>query len=189
MKNLTPENAFVGATVSFKDSKKYIYKVNQKSVYMGDKPWEEVERIYESSSPKPKWTAFMRKVGGEKTTYENLYITEAEAASKDSFIKKETKQKRYLSHLAEVEIKNLFKERVIGKNTKTYKVHIEYGRGKKCFILEANKNGQVLISGLDGKTYFFYDVYEDSYSDLDLSTHQRGIIEWPKKEEVQELAS
>jgi hypothetical protein len=187
MINLTPENAFVGATVYFKDDKKYIYKVNQKSIYIGGNPWGEVERI--KNSAKYKWTALMRKVGGEKVDYNDVYITEAELSSKDSFIKKEKKQKRYLSQLAEVEIKNLYKERVLGKNTKTIKVRVEYGKGKKCFILDTNKRGQVLISGLDGKTYFFYDVFEDSYSDFNLDTYTRGVIEWPQKQEVEEIAS
>lgn len=182
MKELNPENAFVGATVyTEKNEKKFIYKVNQKSVYIGDKSWE----VIKDKKGKRRWTDFMRSVGGEKVGYFGLYITEAEIASEDKFVKteeKRDKQKRYLSQLAESELKDTYESRVIGKSNKTYKYVLEFGRGKKCSILEANKYGQFLISLMNGKNYFFYDVLEDVYTDLNIKEHKRGKIEWPEKE-------
>jgi hypothetical protein len=176
MEKLDFENAFVGAIVYKQDEKKFIYKVNQKSLYIGSKSWEEIK----DTQGKLKWTDFMKKVEGEKTSYDGITISSSEAISKDKFIKKNKKQKKYLSQIAEVELRNIYKERVLNENSKTYRMGIEFGK-KKCFILEANKQGQFLISMLDGKTYFFYDVITDEYKDLNLKEKKKGIIEWPKK--------
>lgn len=175
MIELNSDNAFVGAKVYKNDNVFYVYKVNTKSIYIGSKKWEDIK----DRQGKLKWTDFMKKVGGEKTTYYDFYITEAEAARKDGFVEKEKKQKRYLTQLAEVELRETYNKRVVGKSNKTYKYILEYGKGKRCVILEAHKNGSFLISMMNGKNYFFYNVIDDTYTDLNLKTHKKGIIEWP----------
>lgn len=182
MKELTPDNAFVGARVYHEKEGKYyyIYKVNKKSVYIGEKSWGSIK----GKQGKKNWTNFMKSVGGYKVSYGPYFISDAEAAKADGFQKKEKKQKKYLTELAENKLKEVFDSRVVGKNNKTYKFILEYGsrKGDKCFILEAKRNGLILLSLMNGKDYFFYDVYSGRYYDIDLNTKEYGIIPWPEKE-------
>jgi hypothetical protein len=182
MVELTPDNAYVGARVYHEKEKKYyyIYKVNKKSTYIGTEPWGSVK----DKQGKKNWTDFMKSIGAHKVSYGPYFISEAEVAKANGFQKKEKKQKKHLSDLAESKLKEVFDNRVVGNSKKTHKFILEYGSRKsdKCFILEAKRNGLMLISLMNGKDYFFYDVYSGQYYDIDMNKKEYGIIPWPEKE-------
>jgi len=174
--NLDYENAKVGAKIKIEGQELFIYKVNKKSFYAGKLGLKEIIQ--------PKgvtWISFMKDIKGKKYSYGTAEISELEISKINDFIEKEKKQKKYLNSRNERELLEVYKQRVIGKSTKTPLITLETTKKNPPIVLGYNKDGWFLISLRDRKHYFFYNVLSKEYIDYNKEIHKNNVF--PKKQE------
>lgn len=172
---VAPNNVIPGSKIMFKEESHFVYKVNDKSIYIGKATYESLKPILEVK----KIIDAIVYVGGFKVLYgEDLQIKESDIVHVSA--KEVVKQKRFLDLLAEREIKRLYGN-YKSKNGKSYK-HICFIGNKEFKIISCNESEQVLIS-CEGNL-FFYDVGIDVYTYFK-SVYDTSIpsnpIPWPIK--------
>lgn len=179
MISLTNENAFVGALVKKDGKDLYVYKVNDKTLYVGAMRYELVEARWKNKTKGTTWKDFMASIDGTMTTYDGFTISEDQAVLKGTKTIA-SKEKRYLSTAAEREVIKLY-----GRYTKqkgSWKHVIEVGN--EIFnIVDATPNKEVLLS-ID-YDYIVYDIEVGKYTPwIKKSEYKKGMrIPWKVKEE------
>jgi len=174
LEKVTKENVFVGASVFQGEKKLFVYKVNAKSLYVGEEKTDSIMTNWEKRPMGQKWIKFMEVQGGKKVSYEGLTISSEEASKKAGFLKvKEAREsmkdwlgvkgRTLLNHLLEIEKK--------GKNV--LMMRNDFGTHQLFIIfIHPDRNGQVLIR-LDN-AYLFYNVNTKVYTRFDKSIHKDG---------------
>lgn len=178
MEKVNSENIFPGAQISLNESKFYVYKVNEKTAYIGTLGFAEVDRLVRNS----KFLSIMKNIKAKKINFTEGYVI-----SKEEIEKKESKKDfnpagsskklRPISKLAEADLARNF-------NLKR-KNMIQYGK-EEVRPLVFNGNGQVLFTIGDG-AFFFYDFQIGEYTIFNREKHKKGYgninIVWPRKSE------
>ena len=179
MEELNNNNASLGAKI-IKDGKPYfIYKVNDKSFYYGEKTFAEINSKWKNKSKDTTWKIFMEQNNGKQTEYKGFQINKVDIVAKEATATK-TKKKGLLSVLAEKELLKLY-DRYLKGSGKSYKHIVDIG-SKSFKIVEANENNQVLLS-IDGN-FVFYDLQQDKYIKWrEVKMGGPSMIPWPRKTE------
>jgi len=183
MQKVNSDNIFPGAKISFGKQEFYVYKVNEKSAYIGTTTFSEVDRLVRGS----KFSDVMKNVRAKKITYSEGY-TIADEEVKKKEIKKDllpagsSKKLRPVSKLVEADIIRRFR---LFKDSKSgSKNMIQYGKEEARPIVY-NENGQVLFVNADG-ILFFYDIDMDEYTLFDKAKNKIGYgndnIVWPREQ-------
>ncbi len=152
---VSSNNVIPGSKILYKNITHYVYKINDKTIYIGKLPYDNLKPILEVK----KTIDAILYIGGFKVLYgEDLQINEKDIVHISA--KEVVKQKRYLDLLAEKELKRLYAV-YKSKNGKSYK-HIVQTGTKEFKILECNEKGQILFSYEND--LIFYDTEIDVYT-------------------------
>ena len=170
----TKENVFVGATIFQGEAKLYVYKVNAKTLYVGETEQKVIASKWETKPLGQKWVSFMDTVNGKKVSYDGLTISSEEVGRKEGFLKiKEAREamkdwlgvkgRKLLNEQLELEKKG--KNVLMMRNDfGTHRFHI--------IVIHPDRNGQVLIRY--DTAYLFFNVNTKVYTRFDKSIHKDG---------------
>lgn len=181
------ENTFEGAIVFNGDVKKYVYKVNKKTMYVGNFTFDVMLEKKEAFGKGVTWKVFMSNIKAEMVNFGTWKISDLEAAKKDGFdkinsIKK--LQKAPMNKKAETQIENLYKlylKAEAGIKGKTnYRFPLEVGSDRIIVVLfDKNRWSILSINGI----MYFYDLNDKIYILFDKNEHKNGKeILWPLRE-------
>jgi hypothetical protein len=157
---LTKDNAFLNAEVMLGNSKFFVVKINDKSVYLA----KNKDALYDWES-RPKgliWKDFCKRYDVIMTKYDGLTISALEISRGKTLAQVESKKskRRYLSNTLEMEVRNLYKRFKSKKGSWSHP--IEDGKGKQAVIVSFSNNGQALVRcDMD---FFFYDLETNDYT-------------------------
>lgn len=176
-KNLSKDNARLGAKIQKNGKSYFIYKVNIKSFYYGEETYVVISKKWENKEKGITWKEFMEINGGKQSIYQGFLL---EKLPEIAYEADATKSKKPLTPLAEKEIVKLY-NRFIEDKGKSYRHTVEVG-SKTFKIIAANKDKQVLLS-LDGN-YVFFDLEQDKYTKWrEIKIGGQKEIPWPQKAE------
>jgi hypothetical protein len=181
------ENTFEGAIVTNGENKKYVYKVNKKSMYVGDSTYAEVMDKWENRAKGFTWKEMMTRLGGEMVNFGTWKISDEEASRKDGFEKinaLKKLQKAPMSKKAENQMEILYKiylKAESGMKGKTnYRFPSEIGSDRIIVVL-FNKNRWSILN-ING-TLYFYDLNDKIYLLFNMKEHKNGKeVIWPIRE-------
>jgi hypothetical protein len=174
METVNQENVFVGATVLLGSMKLFVYKVNAKSLYVGETDSKVILEKWESKPLGEKWVGFMNRLNGKKVSYSGLKISSEEVSRKEGFLKiKEARNsmKDWLGKSGRKLMKDLAVLDKKGKNIAM--TRRDFGNHQLfVIVVHPEKNGQFLIR-LD-RAYLFYNVNTQVYTRFDKEIHKNG---------------
>lgn len=170
--NANSENVFVGAIVWKKDVRHYVYKVNKKTMYVGETPTEDLLKRKEAFPKGIKWKEFMKRTHSIQVNYLGWEVSEEEVLKKEKFeriaeIKKNTKQ--LMDSNGEKKVELMY--RVFKKGKNNYKTPIEIGNSRVIILMFTDDKWSVL--NIDGKQYL-YDLENKIYILFKNSIHKNG---------------
>jgi len=182
----TQDNVFLGASIFRGKDKFYVYKVNAKTLYIGEIEEKVIAGRWENRPIGQKWIEFMKKQNAKKVTYDGLTISTEEANKKAGFLAiKEAREntKDWLGKKGKALVKELFRisrnEEVIIKGKKVIKkkgkcvllLRNDVGNNK-IYIIKMRDDGHVLLRLNDA--YLFYDINTEVYTRFDKELHKNG---------------
>lgn len=172
---VTPKNVIPGSKITYKGEPYFVYKVNDKTIYIGKEPYDSLKELLSVK----KIIEAIDYIKGIKVNYsDELDIKESDIIAISA--KEISNKKRYLTLFAEQEVKRLYA--IYKKNNgKSYRHNVEMG-SKEFKILACNEKNQVLIS-FEGNL-FFYDIEFDFYTyfrNLFDTSIKANPIPWPQK--------
>lgn len=185
-------NTFEGAIV-FKDKiKKYVYKVNKKTMYVGDFTLEVMNEKREKVVKGTTWKAFMANIKADMVDFGLWQISSEDAARKDGFDKVNSIKKKQIAPMskkAESQIEVLYKvylKAESGVKGKTnYRFPLEIG-SDRVIVVKFDKNRWSILS-VNG-TMYFYDLDTKIYSIFNKEKDKVGMeINWPEREYEKDL--
>lgn len=182
-------NVFEGAIITDGTNKKYVYKVNKKSMYIGDMPYSELLEKWNKRAKGTTWKEFMKRVNGTMVSFEKWQISELDASRKEEFdkinkIKKN--QKSILSKEAERQLEILYDRYLKSLEGKKGKTNYRFPNGidGKRFIVIAFNNDRWSLLNID-YVFYFYDLDTKIYIQYDENINKNGKeIVWPTREEI-----
>jgi len=182
--NVTSENVFEGAIVYRQkiDDKFYVYKVNKKSMYVGQEDYKTIMNRWENRQKGFTWKSFMERHGGQMTKFDTWVISKEEVSRKEAFEKiNQTRkmQKPPMSKQGEKQVALLYKTYQKGKGN--YKFVNEIGNDRIIVVLFTDDEWSFLnING----SRFLYDLRENIYIPYKKEVHkpEGSEILWPKRE-------
>lgn len=159
---LDNKNIFLGAKVSTKGTFLYVYKVNAKSFYAGDKSFPQFEELYSNRPSKQTFKDFCKQNHFLMYEYTDFDITEEELKKKIDAPVKASKSKSSLIGKAEKLVINKILADYTRKKKSIYCLTIDVGR-KTLFILKKDSNK--LLINIDG-TYILYNTETEKTVEL-----------------------
>jgi hypothetical protein len=181
------ENVFEGAAVFNGEKKKFVYKVNKKTMYVGDLTYEVMNSKYEARMKGVTWKVFMQMIKAEMVDFGVWKISSEEAAKKEKFDAVNSIKKHQLSPMskkAEQQVEVLYKvylKSLTGIKGKTnYRFPNEIG-SERIIALAFTEDRWSILS-ING-TIFFYDLDYKIYILFNKKEHKLGKdIIWPVRE-------
>lgn len=172
--NATKENVFVGATIFKGEIKLYVYKVNAKTLYVGETEQKVIASKWENKPLGQKWVLFMDKVNGKKVSYDGLTISSEEAGLKDGFLKIKEAREAMKDWLGKKGRKLLSEQLALEKKGKNVlMMRNDFGTHRfHIIVIHPDRNGQVLIRY--DNAYLFYNENTQVYTRFDKSIHKDG---------------
>ncbi len=168
------DNTFEGATVIFEGNKFQVYKVNKKSMYVGEMTYKDVMKIKESILTGYTFKKLMTKVNARMVKFGTYQVSEEEAARKVSFdtikdLKKNNKTP--MTKNGELHIDLLYDKRFLtGKGNYKSPSEIENHR---IIVVMFNKDKWSVLN-IDGIQYL-YDLKYNVYTPFNKDLHKDGI--------------
>jgi len=181
------DNTFEGAIVFNDKIKKYVYKVNKKTMYVGDFTFDDMNEKKEKMVKGTTWKVFMSNIKAEMVDFGVWKISSEEAARKDGFDKINSIKKKQIAPMnkkAESQIEVLYKvflKAETGIKGKTnYRFPLEIGSDRIIVVKFTTDRWSILsING----TMYFYDLDTKIYSLFNKAKDKVGTtINWPKRE-------
>jgi len=180
------ENVFVGAIVWKNDVRHYVYKVNKKTMYVGETPTEELLKRKEMFPKGTTWKEFMKRTHSSQVNFSGWEVSEEEVLKKEKFekiaeIKKQTKQ--LMNSNGEKKVELMY--RVYKKGKGNYKAPMEIGSSRVIIVMFTNDNWSVL--NIDGKQYI-YDLENKIYILFKNEIHKNGKeVIFPDRNDLSQL--
>lgn len=181
------ENTFEGAIVFNNEVKKYVYKVNKKTMYVGELDYNSMLTKWNNKIKGTTWKTLMGNIRADMVNFGVWKISSEEAAKKSSFdiintIKK--KQVTPMNKECENQVETLYhvflKAEAKMKGRINYRFPCEVGRNRIIAIVFTKNRWSILnING----TLYFYDLDTKLYTLFIKSKHKEGKnILWPIRE-------
>lgn len=182
------ENTFEGAIVFHgekDETKHYVYKVNKKSMYVGETEYKKMMDLWDKRAKGTTWKKFMERHQASMVNFGTWRISSEEAARKDSFEKineKRKTQKAPMSKKGEHQVQLLYKRFLAGKGN--YKSPSEIGNDRIiCVLFDRDLWAVLNING----TQWIYDMKDNLYTVFNKEIHKDGkTVKWPTREYEQE---
>lgn len=175
------DNTFEGATVFLGDKKLQVYKVNKKSMYVGEKPYKEAMSIKETLPKGYTFKKFMTRIEGKMVSFGAYKVSEEEAARKESFEKLKTitkNVKKPMTKKGEDLVKVLFNKRFL-KDSGSYS-HVNEVDNHRIIVVKYDKAAWAVVN-IDGTQYIF-DLKYNVYVPFNKEIHKDGInVIWPER--------
>lgn len=177
------ENVFPSAKIyAGKNTDKvfYVYKVNSKSMYIGEETYDEVIQKWEVRIKGHTWKKHMENVKAKMVKYDGYFIEEKETDRKKEFnkineIKEE--QKKYLNRSGENVVRKLYENYYLkGKN---YRAPNEIN-GNRIIIVMVNNEEKMILLNINWELVFF-DLDKGIYIPFKKDLHKKNKeVLWPK---------
>ncbi len=186
------DNTFEGAIVFNDKIKKYVYKVNKKTMYVGDLTFDDMNEKKEKMVKGTTWKVFMSNIKAEMVDFGVWKISSEEAARKDGFDKINSIKKKQIAPMnkkAESQIEVLYriflKAETGSKGKVNYRFPLEIG-SDRIIVVKFNTNRWSILS-ING-TMYFYDLDTKIYSVFNIAKDKIGsVINWPQREYEKEI--